>query len=92
MELLKVNKESNLIEASIAGEVIVTSVGEPREWKGTNVVDISLLNEGKVQRISVKADKCVGLKVGPAMVEQTAWKANTKLGYAASVSTKIGNL
>lgn len=92
MKLLKVNKQSNLVNAVVAENVIITSVSKERKFKGANILDVSFLLDGTVNTISVKAENHVGLKIGPALIEQTSWKANEALGYAASVSTKIGNL
>ena len=92
MKLLKVNKASDLVNATVAENVLITSVSKERQFKEANIIDVSFLLDGEVNRISVKAETHIGLKPGPAIIEQTSWKANTKLGYAASVSTKIGNL
>lgn len=92
MKLLKVNKQSNLVEATIAEQVIITSISKEREFQGANIVDVSFLLDGQVNRVSVKAENHVGLKVGPALIEQTSWKANQAKGFKASISTKIGNL
>lgn len=92
MKLLKVNKQTNLIEEVSKGEVIIKSISKPREYNGTNILDLEILNEGIYEPLSVKADTHSELKVGPAFLIQTKWKANEKLGYKATTTSKISNL
>ena len=89
MKLLKQNKGTELIADRQSGEVMVASVKKGQLKDGTEVVHVTILNEGVTSTVTVGAKKHSELKVGPAMLVQTEWSKKSKFG--ANVGTEITN-
>lgn len=88
MELLKSIKQSNAIKKEIGGPITVIQVKATTSKEGRPGQFITFIDdEGKVATVYCGGSS---VKVGPAVLKQTEWSADSK--YGANISTKIANV